>query len=46
MTHTARIRFLVLSPHRSTLFLRWALKGFRFPAVRKNLGSSFGPNYH
>lgn len=29
--HTLRVEFLVLTPCRKTLFLRWALDGFKRP---------------
>jgi hypothetical protein len=29
--HKIRIEFLVLTPQRKTLFLRWALEGFKSP---------------
>jgi len=40
MAHKIRIEFLVLTPKRSVLFLRWALKGFKFPAIREDLERS------
>jgi hypothetical protein len=32
--HKIRVEFLVLTPRRKTLFLRWALDGFKRPQTR------------
>jgi hypothetical protein len=31
MHYKIRVKFLLLTPHRKTLFLRWALDGFKRP---------------
>jgi hypothetical protein len=44
--HKIRIEFLALTPQRKTLFLRWALEGFKFsktPFRRKRGEGSVTP---